>query len=407
MSLFAWDNYRHVFAPAGAFALTVAGVMSRAGLSTIGLGILQLVSDKYGGYWLAGVACGTYMVCAAIGGIYWGRLADIRGQRWVLHRTALILVVGAFGMVLAVSRKGSVTDLLIAAVIIGVGIPPAGAMVRARWTRMHAETPSLGVAYSLESSLEEALFTIGPPVMGFLHLVNPSIGLPIVVAINLVGMLWLAAQPGTEPPLVTTGPQRNLAVLVRGMPILFVVSFSYGGMLGALDVAVIAFAVSRGHELIGLVALALWTAASVVGGMIYGAMRQTVATNRRFILATTLVWVAVVPLLFVHDLGPMTVLLAIGGTSMAPAMAVVTGLAEQISPRQSLTVALAWISTGTGLGAAVGTVIQGWAADWVGRQPMFVVTIAFASLATAVAWTGAASLRPTRPRVSAITPWSG
>ncbi|MFE3261002.1 MFS transporter [Nocardia sp. NPDC059091] len=403
MSVLAWDNYRHVFAPAGARALAAAGMMSRASVSTVGLGILQLISATHGGYGLAGVVCGTYMVCAALGGLFWARATDFRGQRWVLHRTAVFLAVGAFGDLLFAASDASWLNLLTAAAITGAGIPPAGAMIRARWTVVHADTPTMGVAYSMESSLEEVLFMVGPPVMGFLDMVNSYIGLPLVVSITLTGMLWLAAQPGTEPPIDIFAPrQQDLLIRVRGMPVLFAASFSFGGMLGALDIAVIAFAANEGHEQVGLIGLALWAATSAIGGMIFGAMRQTVATDRRFVIVVTIVWVAVLPLAVVRNLGQLTVLLAIGGTFMAPAMAVVTGLAEQISPRKSLTLALAWISTGTGLGAAAGTMIQG----WVGGRG-FLVPVGFASVAAAVAWRGASSLRYSRPPELPSTPWSG
>ncbi|MEU0542131.1 hypothetical protein [Nocardia sp. NPDC005978] len=407
MSLLAWDNYRRVFAPAGARALVAAGVMARASLSTVGLGILQLISETRGGYAFAGFACGVYMVCAALGGLFWGRIADFRGQRWVLHRTATVLAVGSFGILLFTSTDSSGLDLITAAAITGAGIPPAGAMVRARWTILHAKTPSLGVAYSLEASLEEVLFTSGPPAMGFLNLINPYVGLPIVITINLIGMLWLAAQPGTEPPIDLLAPrQQNVIILVRGMPILFVASFGFGGMLGALDVAVLAFAAMEGHEQIGLLALALWAATSAIGGMVYGAMRDTGANYRRFVVAVTIVWVALLPLTVVRDLTQLTVLLAIGGTFMAPAMAILTGLAEQISHRRSITLVLAWISTSAGLGVAAGTMIQGWAQGWVGERPMFLVSLAFASLSVTVAWRGASSLQPpSPPRAISTTPW--
>lgn len=403
MTVFAWDSYRRVFAPAGARALASAGMMARASVSTVGLGILQLISATHGGYGLAGVACGMYMVCAALGGLFWARAADFRGQRWVLHRTAVFLAVGAFGDMLFATSDASWPNLLAAAAITGAGIPPAGAMIRARWTLLHSNTPTLGAAYSLESSSEEVVFMVGPPVMGFLDMINSHIGLPLVVIITLAGMLWLAAQPGTEPPVDIFDPrQQDLLVRVRGMPVLFAVSFSFGGMLGALDIAVIAFAASEGHEQIGLIALALWAATSAVGGMAFGAMRQNVATNKRFVVAVTIVWMAILPLVVVRNLEQLTVLLAIGGTFMAPAMAVITGLAEQISPRKSLTLALAWISTGTGLGAAAGTMIQG----WVGGTG-FVVSVVFSSSAAAVAWRGASSLQYSQLPERPSTPWSG
>ncbi|MBL1080275.1 MFS transporter [Nocardia sp. 2] len=408
MGFFAWDNYRRVLAPAGARALAVSGVMARASVSTVGLGILQLVAATHGGYASAGITCAMYMVCAALGGVFWGRLADLQGQRWVLHRTSAILAVGAFGLLLFSYTESSLPDLLFAAAITGSGIPPAPAMVRARWTVLHAGSPNLGVAYSMDASLEELIFVAGPPVMGFLHLANPHVGLPAVVITTLVGMLWLSAQPGTEPPIDLLSPQRqNLVLAVRGMPVLFATSFSFGGMLGALDVAVITFAVRRGHEQIGLIALGLWAGASAIGGALYGASRHTLATSRQFAVAVTIVWAGILPLLFVRDLTQMAVLLAISGTAMAPTMAIMTGLAEQISPRKSLTLTLSWITAGTGLGVAAGTALQGWVGD-LGRDPlMFLVSITFASLAVVITWKGASSLRRTPARALTGTPWSG
>jgi hypothetical protein len=192
-------------------------------------------------------------------------------------------------------------------------------------------------------------------------------------------MLWLSMQSGNEPAAAATGrPLR--AIRQPGMPILFTIAFAIGGVLGAIDVIVVAIAPNR---FVGPLALAVWAASSAAGGLCYALWSPRV-TARRLVSGTLAILVTTLLLLGTGGFVQIVCVLVVSGAAFAPTMAVLTASAEQKCQRRNLT----WISSGTAAGAAAGTVSGGHGIGVFPGQSVFLVPASFAVLAAVTAILG-------------------
>lgn len=373
-------NLRRLFAADGSAQLCAAGVFARLPLSTVGLGIVLMVSQTSGRYDLAATACGAYLLCAALAGPVWGNICDRRGQRWVLTVTAVLFTIGITTVIADIGVFHTQWGLLVGATTTGSAMPSIGAMVRSRWTVLHTEPELVAVAYSVEAGVDEVLFIAGPALVGVLTAVYWPAGVLSVLVVALLGMLWLSGQSGNEPATRATGrPLR--AIGQPGMPALFTIAFAVGGVLGAIDVIIVAIAPNR---FAGPLALAVWAASSAAGGVCYALWSPQVTARR---LVSGAVAILATPLLLLISGGFIQIVcvLAVCGAAFAPTMAVLNALAEQNCRRGNLTETLAWISSGTAAGAAAGTVIGGHGIGVFAGQSVFLVPAVFAALAVVAA----------------------
>ncbi|MEV3961179.1 MFS transporter [Nocardia sp. NPDC050193] len=367
----------------GSAQLCAAGVFARLPLSTVGLGIVLMVSQTSGRYDLAATACGAYLLCAALAGPVWGNICDRRGQQWVLTVTAVLFTAGITAVIVDIGVLHSQWGLLLGATITGSAMPSIGAMVRSRWTVLQTDPELVAVAYSVEAGVDEILFIGGPALVGILTAVYWPAGVISVLVIALLGMLWLSMQSGNEPPAAATGrPLR--AIRQPGMPIWFTIAFAIGGVLGAIDVIIVAIAPNR---FVGPLALAVWAASSAAGGLCYALWSPRV-TARRLVSGTLAILVTTLLLLVAGGFVQIVCVLAVSGAAFAPTMAVLNAVAEQNCQRSNLTETLAWISSGTAAGAAAGTVGGGHGVGAFAGQSVFLVPAAFAVLAAVTAILG-------------------
>jgi predicted MFS family arabinose efflux permease len=82
------------------------------------------------------------------------------------------------------------------------------------------------------------------------------------------------------------------------------------------------------------------------------------------------------------------------GIATAPVLISGPALAEKLVERGSLTEALAWMSTGLGLGLSLGAALAGRAVDALGAESAFTVAVACGAAPALAALAGAGRLRP-------------
>ncbi|MEU7769341.1 hypothetical protein AB0B25_30220, partial [Nocardia sp. NPDC049190] len=274
--------------------------------------------------------------------------------------------------------------LLLGATVTGSAMPSVGAMIRTRWATIHTTPRMVAVAYSLESSLDEILFVAGPAVIGILTTIAWPAGILTVLGTTLTGMLWLAAQPSSQTAVANTGSRPLRAITQPGMPILCAITFAIGGILGATDMIIVARAPT---PVLGTLVLALWAATSSAGALAYAAWSPTV-TYQRLVIGTSTILATTTLLLLPTSFIQTACILTVGGIAFAPTIAILTGLTEQTCPRQSLTEAFAWLSSGTASGAAIGTITAGHILTTTEGRTPFTLPVLFAGLAATMSIAG-------------------
>jgi len=392
--------YQAIFAAPGTRAFSVAGMVGRMPLSMLGIGIVTMISQVTGRYGLAGALSATLALAGAVCGPQVSRLVDRYGQRRVLRPVCAVTVAALAALLVAV-RTGAPDWVYFVCVLFAGLTPSMGAMVRARWTVIHHDSPRLlHTAYSFESVVDEVVFILGPIL---------SIGLctawfaeagPLLAACFLgVGVLLLTAQRATEPP---PHPHDQLgggsALRTPGLALMTAVYVGTGAVFGAVDVATVAFADERGHKALASLVLATYALGSCLAGLVFGLVKPRGSAPRRFLLGVSLMAVSMIPPLLVGNLWFLAGALFFSGLTIAPTMVTAMGLVEQLVPRAKLTEGMTWISTGLAVGVAVGASLAGRVVDTSGASAAFAVPAVAAVVAVAVAVLGNRRLRPASER---------
>jgi MFS family permease len=393
--------YRELFTVPGALSFSLAGFFARITMSTVGLGIVLLLSGQHGRYSLAGAVAGTYSLVAAFVGPRIGGLADRRGQSPVLVCCAALLTAGLVALVVCTIERAPGWTLFASAAIAGSGNAAVGAMIRARWATIHTGTARLHTAYSLESVIDEMVFIAGPILVTLLVTeVNQVAGLLTVLAIAVVGLVSLAAQRRTQPaPSAAPPSRRGTVVRLPAIQVLVLVMVGLGVLFGSTEVVTVAFVSQAGQRPITGLVLASWALGSAIAGLGYGSIHFRASLTRRFLIGVTAMWLATFLLLLPAAVPALAAVLFVSGFTIAPTLVTGVSLVEAVVPSARLTEGMTWVGTAITLGATAGTVLAGRAVDVLGPHLAFSVTVAAGTVAALTAYAGTRWLVPSSERV--------
>ena len=389
-------QYRAAFRAPGSAAFCAAAFVARLPTAIYPLGLILLFSQPDGrpgggahggGFGVAGLLEGCYIIAGGVGNPLVSRLVDRFGQTRLLLPAAVANAASALAVV--VLYEWRVSDVVIAIPLIGLGLSylPIGSLVRSRWSYVLAGRPELGSAYSVESTLDELIFTIGPIVAAVLSTtVHPLAGIVLGAVLVAVGSMWLRAQPGTDPPVAArTDEVRRSALRHPGMVLLAVAMVGMGGAFGTVEIAVAAFATqhgARGRTGLVLAALAI---GSGLSGLAYGTRRWRAPLSLRF-LVSAVVFLLLLPLmLLARDVLTVAVLVCVVGFGIAPTLITGFGLVDKLVPARVLTEGLSWVGTGLNVGYGVGAAVAGVVADRHGAHVAFATPIAAGALSVLAA----------------------
>ncbi|HSK26536.1 MAG TPA: MFS transporter [Jiangellales bacterium] len=391
--------YVDVLRTPGALAFSSTGLLARLPMSMWGLGIVLLVSARTGSYGLAGLLAAVGVLAQAAASPLQARLVDRWGQRRVLLPLLAVHTVGLSTFLVEVVAGASVWLLSTAAAVAGASLPQFGALVRARWARLHGGTQRLHTAYSLESVLDEVVFVVGPVMVTVLAVqVDPLAGLGSTVALTLGGGLLFAAQRATEPAPHPRAPGTAREPMPVGTLVWVVAAFvGMGSLFGTIDVATVAFTEQVSSRSAAGPVLAVFAVGSLVAGVVVGAMSLRSTAQRRFVVGLAALMTSSVLLVLVGTVPMLALAALLCGLTISPTLIAGFSLVEGTVPPSRLTEGLAWVSTALGAGVALGAAVSGRVVDLAGPSAGFGVAVAGGVLATLAAAVGAA-VRPAVPR---------
>ncbi|GAA1198855.1 MFS family permease [Kitasatospora gansuensis] len=383
------NAYRQIFAVPGTAAFSSAGLVARLATAMTRFGIVAMLSQQPGEYALAGAVTATHAIAYALVGPRLARAVDRHGQRRVLLPAAAVGAVALTVLALCHRLAAPSWTLFLAAAVAGV-IPNVGSMVRARWAEIFRGTDQLHPAYSLESVVDETVFTLGPVLaIGLSTAFAPEAGLLAAAGLLALGSWLLAGQRATEPPVRPAERVRSgSAIRNPGLPALVVTFLAIGAVFASIEVITVAFAAERGDKAMASWVLAVYAIGSALAGLVYGGLTPRGTVRGRLLTGTLLMTVTMVPLLVTGNLLLLGVVLFVAGTACAPTMATAMGMVELAVPRGQLTEGMTWASTGLGLGIALGAALAGAVVDRSGAGPAFAVPVACGALAVAAVLAG-------------------
>ena len=376
-------HYRAAFRAPGSVEFCAASFVARMPIAIYPLGLILLFSQGGGGahggqFGVAGLLEGCYIVAGGVGNPLVSLLIDRFGQTRLLLPAALAHAASALALV--VLYQLHVPDAVIAVPVVGLGLSylPIGSLVRSRWSYVLAGRPELGTAYSVESTLDELIFTVGPIVAAVLTtLVNPLAGIVLGAVLVAAGSMWLRAQPGTAPPPAAhTDEARRSALRHPGMVLLAVAMIGMGGSFGTMEVTVAAYASQHGARAQTGIVLAAFAIGSGLAGLAYGTRQWRTPLSLRFLFSSVVFTLLLPIMLLAGNVLAVALLVGVVGFGIAPTLITGFGLVDKLVPARVLTEGLSWAGTGLNVGYGVGAAVAGVVADRHGAHLAFLTPIA-------------------------------
>ena len=380
------------------FAVLIASTMlTRIPYAINGLAVILFLRAETGSFATAGLAAGGLALGAGIAAPLVGRLVDRRGAILLMPvavgHAAAILSLWVLGV------SGAPSEALVAcAALAGLCYPPSGSVLRSRWPEMmDGDAELLRGAFALDSVMIEVSFVTGPLVTAVLvALISPQAALAVSAALVVAGTaLFLVKLPDRRRVIPLEGRVGGLGPLRSpGIRAVALSTVPVGFMIGTVEVALPAFSEIEGSAALAGVLLALWSLASGVGGLAFGARTPRRELLDTYLVVTLLFPFLCVPLVLASSPVAMGILVLAAGAPIAPLIATRNQLISIVAPAGTGTEAFSWLMTSLIAGVSLGTAIAGGVIEARGWEEAVAlgVAVALAGSIASFVWRGA--LRP-------------
>jgi MFS family permease len=186
--------YRELAAVPRVPGLLAWSMLGRLHLTGTPLAMSFLIAGWTGSYTVAGVVGAALMAGLGVAGPLRGRAADRRGAAGLLMVTGVIYGVGLTVLAFLPGwlPAGWWPVVALAAFVVGLGNPPVAPVSRAAWPRL-IEGPALNSIYTVEATLVELLYVIGPMLAAtVVALLSPAVAIVVIAVLATLGALGFA-----------------------------------------------------------------------------------------------------------------------------------------------------------------------------------------------------------------------
>jgi len=390
--------YLRVLAVPGALAFSSAGLLARFGSAMIGIGTVLMASALYGNYGIAGGLTAANAIAWAFGTAFLSNLVDRYGQRRIMLPAALVSAACLGALIVAALLHADLWSLFVLTIISGFTNGSPAAMVRARWNYVLTSSHDLHTAYSLESTLDEVSFIVGPVLATWLATsVHPTAGLiaPFIFGAGraLVFYSLSATQPAILPREAGPGRRARFLPTYPGFAPVLVVGLLMGSIFGSIDLTTVAATTAWDSRQLAGVVLGVFSGGSGLGGLLYGMRGWASPVWKRFVWGLVLVAITLSPLVFAKSFWALAVMGLVTGFTVAPTLINANSLIALLIPGNRLTEGLAWLGTSIGIGVSIGSTLAGHLVDTYGYRAGFAYGAGCGLLACLVALVSMGALR--------------
>ena len=355
------SRYLDLIRTPGVAPLLVAGAIGRLpyGMSFLAL-ILLLRAEEFS-YVEVGLVTGASALAVGVSAPLLGRAVDLLGQTRVLVTTACLSLAAETTLTVATLSGAGVVALAAIALVGGASTPPISLAMRTLWPEL-VGPERLDTAFAFDALQLEVFFITGPLiVVGIASGASPQAAFLTGAVMMAVGAIGFAGAPASRRwrPTAREGRAMTSALAAPGMRVL-VAAFALGGVsLGALEIALPAFAEQEGSRGDSGWLFALWAFGSLVGGLWYGARSWRLPPARRFLIFTGGLALGLAPLPLAGSIPVFAVMVVVAGLALAPSTAAAYSLVGELAPEGATTESYGWQIVGYVLGGAVGVWLGG------------------------------------------------
>ncbi|WCD89314.1 hypothetical protein KPP03845_105735 [Streptomyces xanthophaeus] len=396
------NTYRRVIALTGPL-LPLISFFARLPVAMSQFGSVLLVAQTSGSLATAGIVGGTLSAGQVVFGPVLGRLADRHGQRPVVLTAAAVNAVATAALVAGALGGLATVPLAAIGAVTGASVPLIGPLARTRSValahRARADESVVGAVHSLEGTLDEVSFVLGPALVGLAALVaHPAVALGGAAALVAVFASAYALHPTAAvtagSPAGGRGRQgrgdAGRAVKGRGRQpgVVHAVRGSLalqGAMFGACQAGIAALTDQLGVPGQAGIVYASMGVVSAAVGLALGALPERFGLRLRWRAATAAALVLSVPLLFTDSLWPLYAVVTVLGAAYAPHLITAFALTERAVEPARLAESMAFAASSLVAGQAIALAVSGRLAEWYGPAGAFAVAVGAAALSLTLA----------------------
>ena len=393
------NPYREIFKAPGAKGFASAGFVARMPMAMAPIGIVAMLSQTHGEYWLAGAVSATYALTNALVAPQISRLIDRLGQSLVVVPTTIVSVAAFIALLVATHWNWPVWTLFLSA-LLAAAMPSIPAMVRARWTEIFRDRPELNTAFAFESAADELVYIAGASVsVGLSVALFPEAGILASTLFLAVGSAAFILQRSTEPAVrPVSHDARGSAIMLRPVQIITFALIFIGAIFATAEVSAVAITKELGQPNAASLVIGVYAVGSFVVGLIVGALNLTMPLQRQLAIAIAIIALTSVPLLFAGTVPLLALAVFVSGVAISPTFITAFGLIERRVPESMLTEGVTWVMTGIGIGMALGAFVSGWVIDNFGARNGFWVSVAAGTISLLTVLIGQKTLAGQRDR---------
>ncbi|HEY3506723.1 MAG TPA: MFS transporter [Actinocatenispora sp.] len=365
--------YRRILATPHLPMLLGVSLLARLYATGMALAVTFLVAGWTGSYTAAGVATAALVLGSGIGGPLRGRAVDRKPAPRILLLTAVGYATAVGLMAALPAAWWPVAPVL--GLLAGLSQPPANQVARSLWSRLPDPT-AREASYAVEATLQEVLFVVGPMLAAILvATVSPRAAVASCAALALLGtgafaLVVRRSGLASQAPAAQTAPRRGspFGVLAApGMVMLLAMMALLVGALAAGDMLLVAWAKENGTPSLAGVLGAVWAVGSGLGGLFIAGRTHRLPLRVALVAIGFVLLVPVLPPVYGHP-SPWLIgaVLALGGTTIAPAIAASNSRLGALAPDDRRGEAFGWMTTACTAGGAVTSPVIGALLDHLG-----------------------------------------
>lgn len=383
------NPYGEIFRIPGAKGFAAAAFIARLPIAMAPIGIVAMLSQARGEYWLAGAVAATFALTNAFAAPQISRRIDRLGQTAVAVPTTIISVI-AFVTLLIATRYDWPAWTLFVSAFLAAAMPSVPAMVRARWTEIFRNRPELNTAFAFESVADEMVYIAGASLsVGLSVALFPEAGMLASTLFLALGMAAFILQRSSEPKV--REPERassGSAIMLRPVQIITLALVFIGTIFAAAEVAAVAITKELGQPTAASLVIGVYAAGSLVVGLIVGALNPKAPKQRLLAISIAIVALTTLPLLVADTVPLLALAIFFSGVAISPTFIMAFGLIERRVPEAMLTEGITWVMAGIGIGMALGAFVTGWVVDNFGAQNGFWVSVAAGTISLVIVLLG-------------------
>jgi MFS family permease len=397
------NPYKVIFRAPGSKAFSAAAFFARLPIAMAPIGIVAMLSQTHGEYWLAGAVSATFALTNAFVSPQISRLVDRFGQSAIAAPATAVSAAAFLILMIAANQNWPVWTLFVSA-FLAAAIPSISAMVRARWAEIFRDRPELNTAFAFESAADELVYIAGASLsVGLAVSLFPEAGMLANTTFLALGTAAFLLQRSTEPKVrISRGAvSQKSAIRLRPVQIITLALVFVGTIFAAAEVSIVAITKDLGQPNSASLVVGVYAVGSFVLSLILGALNLHMALHRQLLIAVTVLAVSALPLLVASSSVPvLAIAVFFSGIAISPTFITAFGLIERRVPESMLTEGVTWVMTGIGIGMALGAFLTGWVVDNFGAPNGFWVSVAAGVATVAIVALGQSSLAGERADVA-------